>query len=128
MDQVMRVRKFPRAMSIATGLTVAAGALLYWRSSGGLNPAWLASGTGIGFTVGALAAIMSFLFGPLLIGPTIDKLGAIGGRLKEEWRPPTAEEGSALMALDQHLTRVAGIDLALLGVAVFFMATARYLG
>lgn len=128
MDQLMRVRNFPRAMSIATGLTVAAGALLYWRASGGLNDAWLTSGTGIGFSIGALAAIVSFLVGPIVLGPTVDKLGKIGGRLKEERRPPTAEEGATLMALDERLTRIGAIDLVLLGVAVFFMAISRYLG
>ena len=109
-------------------VTVVAGALLYFRDSGGLNPAWITSPTGLGFTIGAIAAIVSLSLGPLSILPTISKLQALGGRLKAEARPPTPEEGATLHALDRRLTQVGQLDLVLLLVAVVMMATARYLG
>ena len=85
--------------------------------------------TGLGFTIGAIAAIVSLsLLGPLSILPTISKLQALGGRLKAEARPPTPEEGATLHALDRRLTQIGQLDLVLLLVAVVMMATARYLG
>ncbi len=128
MDQVTRVRRFPMVVLWAGIVTVLAGAALYWRASGGFNSAWLSSPTGIGFSIGALAGIISLALGPLSIVPSISKMQAIGGRLRAEGRPPTPEEGATLEALDRRLTQVGQIDLVLLAVAVVFMATARYLG
>lgn len=128
MDQLTRVRRFPTIILLATLVTVVAGGLLYYRASGGFQAAWIASPTGIGFSTGALAAIVSFLIGPLAILPTIKKLEALGGRLKAEGRGPTLDEGATLHALDRRLTTVGAIDLVFLSVAVVMMATARYLG
>ena len=128
MDQITRVRRFPTAVLVAGTITVLAGALLYWRDSGGLNAAWISSPTGIGFSIGALTAIVSLALGPIFILPSVDGLQAIGGRLQAEHRPPTPEEGATLQALDRRLTQVGQIDLVLLSVAVLMMATARYLG
>jgi uncharacterized membrane protein len=128
MDQITRVRRLPMVVLIAGVVTVLAGATLYWRASGGLNSAWISTPTGIGFSIGALAGIVSMALGPIFIVPNFEKVQAIGGRLQTERRPPTPEEGATLQALDQRLTQVGRIDLVLLTVAVLMMATARYLG
>ena len=128
MDQVTRVRRFPFVVLGAGFVTVLAGAALYYRASGGFSGAWIASPTGVGFSVGAIAGILSRALGPLAIVPSIGKMEAIGSQLKAEQRPPTAAEGAALEALDSRLAQVGQIDLVLLTVAVVMMATARYLG
>jgi uncharacterized membrane protein len=127
MDHLTRVRRFPTVVLAAGIVTVLAGAVLYWRDSGGLSAAWISTPTGIGFSIGAVAAIVSLALGPLFIAPSVDGLQAIGSRLKSEQRPPTPEEGAKLQALDQRLTQVGQIVLVLLSVAVLMMATARYL-
>jgi uncharacterized membrane protein len=126
MNEVVR-RRFPMVVLVAGIITVLAGALLYLRDSGGLSSAWVTSPTGIGFSIGAVAAIISLVLGPTVILPTISNLYALGGQLKAEGRPPTPEEGAILHALDRRLTVVGQFDLVLLSVAVVMMATARYL-
>lgn len=128
MDQVSRVRRFPTVVLSAGIITVVAGAILYWRDSGGFSMAWISSPSGMGFTIGAIAGIASLILGIVAITPTIDALMAMGGKLKAEHRPPTPEEGATLAALDRRLTTVGQIDLVLLAIAVLTMATARYLG
>jgi uncharacterized membrane protein len=126
-DEIIARRRFPVAITILSTVTILAGAILYWRDSSGLNPAWITSPTGLGFTVGALAAIVSWLLGPLAIKPTIEKLDHLGGELLAAGRPPTPEEGGRMQALSSRLQTVGRIDLAVLSVAVIAMAVARYL-
>ncbi len=127
LDQITRVRRFPMVILSAGLITVLAGLAMYYRDSNGFSNGWIGTPTGIGFTIGGLAAIVSFLTGPLVILPTIKKLQGVGGRLEAEHRPPTPEEGAELAALDQRLTTIGKIDLVFLSVAVLFMATSRYL-
>src|SRR4029079_15678510 len=54
---IVRQRRVVRAIVGAGAVNVLVGAILYWRASAGLNPAWIGSGIGIGFTIGAIAAI-----------------------------------------------------------------------
>ena len=127
-EQMIKVRRFPRYVITAGAITVLAGAALYWIDSDGFTSAWLRTPTGIGFSIGAVAGIASFALGPVAIAPTIAKLEAVGDRLKAEGRPPTPEEGATLQALDRRMTTIGRVDLVLLSVAVAFMATSRYFG
>lgn len=127
MGNFTRVQRFPMIILGATLLTVGAGLILYLRNAGGLQ-LWLGSPTGIGFTIGASAAIVSFALGPSVILPTIAKLDAIGKALEAGRRAPTQEEGATIQALQARLHSVGRIDLVFLAIAVLFMATSRYLG
>jgi hypothetical protein len=120
------VRRFPTVILIATLVTVGAGALLYIRNAGGLQ-LWLGSSVGVGFTIGAAAAIVSFLLGPLGILPAIKKLETIGDTLVAERRAPTPEEGAALGVLQARLRTIGVIDLVFLAIAILFMSMSRYL-
>lgn len=127
MRDLTKVRRFPTVILVATVITVGAGALLYIRNAGGLE-LWLDSRTGVGFTIGASAAIVSFLLGPLGILPTIKKLEAIGDTLMAERRHPTPEEGATLGALQARLRKIGAVDLVFLAIAILFMSMSRYLG
>jgi hypothetical protein len=127
MGQLSRVQKFPMIIFGATILTVGAGLILYLRDAGGLQ-LWLGSATGVGFTIGAAAAIVSFALGPSVIVPTIGRLDEIGKTLESEHRPPTPEEGARIGALQARLDKFGKVDLVFLAIAVLFMSTSRYLG
>jgi uncharacterized membrane protein len=128
LDELIKGRRYSTAILVASTLTILAGAVLYWRASGGLNATWITSATGLGFTIGALAAIVSWLLGPFAILPTIEALDRLGGEMLTAGRPPTPEEGARMGALSARLQTVGRIDLAMLTVAVLAMAVARYLG
>ena len=128
MDQIIKKRRYSDIIFASTVFTVAAGALLYWRDSNGFRAEWITSPTGIGFTIGALAAIVSFLIGPLALLPRIKRLQALGDTLEREHRPPTPEEGAEFGRLNAGLRTWGAIDLVGLSIAVVMMATARYLG
>jgi hypothetical protein len=126
MDALMR-RGMGILFPIAAALTVLGGAILYWRDSDGLQWSWISSPTGIGFTVGAVAAVVSLVWGGTMVGPTTRKLEAIGVEIASSGGIATASQRAAVDVLRARLELFGKADLLLLGVAVITMATARYL-
>src|SRR5260221_1567310 len=74
-DEVINRRKLPQYFMIVSTLTVLGGALLYYQDAGGFQ-LWTST-TGIVFTVGAVAAIIAWLAGGILVAPGVKKVGAI---------------------------------------------------
>jgi uncharacterized membrane protein len=119
-------RKYPLFMVSVSLLTVLAGGVLYIYDAGGLSLAWIKTGPGLGFTIGSLAALVAFFVGNFSIGPTAAKMGALGGQIAQSGEAPTAEQVSALQALEKKLDRAEKIDFVMLTIAMLTMATARY--
>jgi hypothetical protein len=128
MHHIVRNRRIVRFIVSAGAINVAVGLLLYWRASAGLNPAWVASGIGIGFTIGGIAAIIAWVVGLTVIGPTVERLDAAGTAMVTAGRPPTPDELAQFHGLEARLHRAGQADSLLLATAVVFMAASRYLG
>ena len=128
MHHIVRQRRVVRAIVGAGAINVIAGAFLYWRASAGLNPTWIGSGIGIGFTIGAIAAIIAWIVGMVVIGPTVEQLDEAGTAMAGAGRPPTPDELGRFHALEMKLHRGGQADVVLLLTAVVFMAASRYLG
>lgn len=126
MQNLAERRKYPLFMVGTSLLTVLAGGILYLYASGGFNLAWTQTGTGLGFTIGSLAALVAFLVGNFGIGPTAAKMGALGGQIGASGGSPTPEQISTLQALEKKLSRAELIDFVMLVIAMLTMATARY--
>ncbi len=127
MERLLTIGKGAEYFAILALTTVVAGGLLYWRASGGLNLTWITSPTGLGFTIGALAAIVSFVWGGAVVAPTVKKMQAIGADIVAAGGQPTHDQLSRLDVLRRRLEVFGRADLLLLGIAVVMMATARYL-
>lgn len=126
MQNLMGRQKYPLFMMSTSLLTVLAGGALYVFTSGGFNLTWILSGTGLGFTIGSLAALVAFVVGSFVIGPTSGQLGALGQQIGMSGKPPTAEQLKTLHSLEMKLTRAEKIDFIMLSLAMLTMATARY--
>lgn len=111
----------------AAVLNVIAGILLYWRASAGLQVAWITSGPGLGFTVGALAALVALGVGLIATRPAVLRTGALGAEIQAAGQPPTAEQAAELHQIQATAARAGRWTLALLIVALLGMATAQYL-
>jgi uncharacterized membrane protein len=121
-------RHVPIYFLVASTLTVLAGAILYWRDSGGLQLSWITSATGLAFTIGGLSALAAWVGGNLLIPKALGVVGGIGGEMKAAGGPPSAELLGRMHQAQARLRRIGLIDLILIGIAVLAMAAARYLG
>ncbi len=126
MTTLLTQGKAARYFEIAAITTVLAGGLLYFRASGGFQIDWITSPSGIGFTIGAVAAIVSLVWGGVVVGPAGKRAAAIEAEVAATGGVATAAHSSELDAIRRKLGTFALADLALLGTAVVTMATARY--
>ena len=107
-------RRLTDVMAVSSLMAIGAGVALYWIDSAGLSPAWIVSGSGLGYTIGGAAALGALVIAAVVLKPGYERLSRAA--------PGDGREGDASL-------RLAGlIQVALLGVAVLAMATARYLG
>lgn len=126
MQNLVERRKLPIFMMSTSLLTVLAGGILFWFSSGGFTPAWMASGPGIGFTIGSSAAVVAFFAGGLGVGSTSAEMGALGGQIAASGNGPTPEQAAKMQTLEKRLNLAERIDFIMLVIAMLTMATARY--
>ena len=126
MQHLMTRQGLSAALGAAGGLNVLAGLLMYWRDSGGLQLAWITTGTGIVFTIGAVVAIAALLLGALGTGRTATKLAALGTQIEAAGKPPTKEQAAELNSLNHTLGEFSKWNFVLLTISLLAMATARY--
>ena len=127
MDHLMRRRGLGVLFPIVGALTVLAGAALYWRDSDGLQSSWVTTPTGIAFTIGGIAAIVSFALGFVLVAPSVALQTAVGNELVAIGGEPNADQRARLERADRLMRLATRVDLPLLLLAALTMATARYL-
>jgi hypothetical protein len=126
MQHLMARGKYSLAMTIASGLTILAGAWLYWRDTAGFTSNWIASRPGIGFTIGAVIGILTFIFGILVMKRNADRLAALGKEIQAAGGPPKPEQLTELERVQNVLSMAGKINFVLLIIALGIMATARY--
>jgi hypothetical protein len=120
---LMNNLRFSNRMSIAAGSTILAGFILYWIDSQGFTSAWMSSGAGRGFGIGAGFALIGFVFG-LMIGRTTKAMAQLGGQIQGK---PSSEQMMRLQTLGKQQATYSAIAAATLILATIFMAIARYL-
>jgi hypothetical protein len=127
MDHLTRRRRMGAFFPIVALLTIVAGAALYWRDSNGLDAAWITSPSGFAFTLGGLAAIVAFVGGMILIGPSVAAQAAVERELVASGSAPNAEQTARLARAAARMRLATRIDLPLLLLAAVTMAIGRYL-
>jgi hypothetical protein len=127
MDHLTKRRRLGIYFPIVAALTILAGAALFWRDSNGLDPAWISSPTGLAFTIGGLAAIVAFVGGMILIGPSVAEQTAVANELAATGDVPSDAQRERLVRADRRMRLANRIDLPLILVAGLTMAVGRYL-
>ncbi|MDX6562638.1 MAG: hypothetical protein QOD65_2452 [Gaiellales bacterium] len=127
MDHLTKRRRMGIFFPIVAALTILAGAALYWRDSNGLESAWISSPSGLAFTIGGLAAIVAFVGGLILIGPSVAEQTAVQNELAAGDRVPSEAQRARLERADQRMQLANRIDLPLILLAGLTMAVGRYL-
>ena len=109
-------------------LTVLSGLGLYWRDSGGLQLAWITTPSGLAFTAGGLAAVVSLVGGFILIGPSMAEQSAVNNELAlVGGGAPDAGQQARLDRADRRMQLATRIDFPLIVFAALTMAVGRYL-
>jgi hypothetical protein len=127
MQRLVGQMRMTTIIIIAAFLNVLAGIWLYWIFSGGFQVNWITSGRGLTLTIGALAAIVTFILGLAVTRPTLLRMGALGQEMQGTEGPPKPEQMAAMQALQKRLATVGRAGAILLVIAVIGMAVARYI-
>jgi hypothetical protein len=114
-------------MGALGGITVLTGFYLYWRFTGGFDPALSASRGAMVFGTGGLAGLLSVIIGGAVMGRSLARMGALGATAMAL---PEGPERAALMA-QSTVARDRGIAgarivLVLQMIAVACMAIGHY--
>lgn len=120
---LMAKTRFSMTITISAILTVLAGGILYWRDSQGFTSMWMQAGSGIGFGIGSISALVGFVFG-VMVGQLNKKMAWIGSQIKGE---PTPEQLAQLQKIQSQLKVASPINVIALVIAVVFMSIARYM-
>lgn len=122
MGHLVNSLKFSARMSAAAGLTVLAGFALFWIDSDGFTSAWMSTGAGRGFGIGAAFALIGLVTGSM-IGRTLKALAELGAQIQGK---PTPEQATRLQALQKRQAALTNVTAIALILATIFMAIARY--
>ena len=122
MGYLVNKMNFSKRMSAAAGLTVLAGVILFWIDSKGFTSAWMSSGAGRGFGIGAGFAIIGLVTG-IIIGRTITAMAELGAKFSGK---PSPEQAAQMQALRSRQLLFTNLTAAALLLATVFMAAARY--
>lgn len=127
MDQLMHRHQMGVSFPIVSLLTILSGAALYWRDSSALDLDWIATPSGLAFTIGGIAAIVAFVGGMLLIGPSAAEQTAVGNELAASGGVPNETQRQRLERAERRMQLASRIDLLLILLAGLTMAIGRYL-
>jgi hypothetical protein len=128
MEETIGRRKVPEIVTEIAAVTVIAGWILWfrdWDRVGSFGD-WLDTTFGLVLTIGGLAATAAFFAGLLGIPPNLKRLNELGAQVEAADGTPTPEQATQLARIQGRMRTLSLIDLSLLAVAVFCMATARY--
>jgi len=118
--------RYPIAMAVSGILTIVAGVWLLSIDSGGFQPAFMGSGTGIAFSIGALTGVAAAVIGLGVQGYNAARMGALAKAIEAQQGGRTAEQTAQVQALRAKLRSGGRWTARLLGIAVVCMAIARY--
>ena len=119
---LMNNLKFSNRMAAASGATVLAGVILYWIDSQGFTSAWMSSGAGRGFGIGAAFALIGMVFG-IMVGRVSKDMTQLGAQIQGK---PSSDQVMRMQSIGQRQATFSRISAAALVLATIFMAIARY--
>ena len=124
----VKKRKVAKIITWLGMITVAAGWTMWIKDMddyGGLGN-WLGTGFGLGITIGAVLATITFFVGYLGVGRNVERLVDLGDQVAASGGAPSPEQQAAMGRIGATLERFGKLDLLLLLLAVTAMSTARY--
>jgi len=126
-QHMVREGRLPVYLIVLMALTVLSGLSLFYLDFVAFGPAWVHTGPGRTFSLGATFAILTGLLGMFVNAPTSTKLGAIGAAIQASGAPPSAEQAAELGRLQNRLYRATQAAVVLILLAVTCMGVARYI-
>jgi uncharacterized membrane protein len=125
MGALMR-RKFTVYVPVVAVLSVLSGLYLYWRVSSGFNSAYMSSGPGMTYGIGATSAILAFIVGVSVSRPAMEKVMHLSQRMATADPSERASMAQSIEKLSARGASAGRIVVILLLIAAGAMAVGRY--
>ncbi len=109
------------------GITVLTGIYLFWRFTGGFDPAVSRSNAGMAYSIGGAAGLLATIIGGSVVGRSANKIVELMGQMATL---PEAQKGAIVQqvsALRQRLKSFGVVVVALQVIALTLMAVAHYI-
>jgi hypothetical protein len=124
MERLVTQTPFGKFMAISSLLTVGAGIALYYLDAR-LSVSWITSREGLVFTVGAITGLIAYVTGQFVIGPTSQRIGALGQQMAANGGPPAPEQLGEMASLQARAQRSGQLEFVLMVITIAAMAGAR---
>lgn len=124
--QAMIRRKLHVFMASLGGLTVVTGLYLYYRFTGGFDPALSGTRGAMVFGTGGILGIIALVIGGAVIGRNMKKIGELTDRLATAPPADRAVLGGEIAAAQARAGTGSRIVVALLVIAISLMAIGHY--
>lgn len=123
MQGILRYSNYHIIIGVAAILTTVAGLLMYAQLAATLGSGWMSSRQGIVLSIGAVAGLLAFGHGMVVLGKLTRQMRAVAMEING---PPTEAQRNILLPLQARMSRNANIMLVLMIISVAGMASARY--
>jgi uncharacterized membrane protein len=127
MRQLVGVRKYPMKVFIVALVTVLSGLWLFYHNNSVSAGAFARSHSGMTYSIGAIAALLTLPIGALVLSPAATKLNEIGAAVQASGGKPTPEQAAELGRAQGRMKFGTRLAASLLGVTVLTMALGRYM-
>ena len=127
MQHLAQQGRMALSLSAAAVLSAASGLLLYWRTSGHLNGAWITSGPGLALTIGGASGLVAATYGAVFVRATSARMGQLARQIHASGGPPSPEQQAEAQQLGAQLGTGAVWTAGLLVVALLGMSMSQYL-
>jgi len=119
-------RKLQAVMASLGGTTVLTGLYLYYRFTGGFDPALSATRAAMVFGTGGLAGIAALIIGGAVVGRSAKQMADLGARLATAPAPARAAMAEEMSAARRRAAVGSRIIVALQVFAIVLMAIGHY--
>jgi uncharacterized membrane protein len=106
-------------------LTVLAGLLLYFHTSGKLSSDWMRTPQGIVLSIGAVTGLLAAGMGIFMILPVVRKIQAL---MRAIQGPPSPEQAGMMQGYQAKMRRYGNMILVMMLISVVCMESFRYVG
>ena len=123
MNYMATTRRYPIYISIAAGVTLLAGIVLFGVSS--WAKVWNTP-RALTFLIGGLFGIAGGVIGGMTGGVT-GRMTKLGGEIAQQGKPPSPQQMAEMKTLQERLRSFARLTAILTSIALLAMAAARYI-
>lgn len=119
-------RKIHAFMASIGGLTVLTGLYLYYRFTGGFDPALSGTRAAMVFGTGGIAGLIALIIGGAVVSRNAKKMGALAARLATASEPDRASIAADMGAARARAANASRVVLVLQVIAIVLMAIGHY--